>query len=162
MRTFEEILALVGNAVDQLDWNRKPAGLYEPIAYTLRLGGKRLRPALTLMACEMFDGDIQAALKPAIGLEVFHNFTLLHDDIMDKADIRRGQPTVHMRWTGNHAILSGDLMQIFAYKLISEAPADKLKQVLDLFSDTACEVCEGQQYDMDFETRNEVAPDEYL
>lgn len=162
MRTFEDILALVGNAVDQLDWNRKPAGLYEPIAYTLRLGGKRLRPALTLMACEMFDGDIQAALKPAIGLEVFHNFTLLHDDIMDKADIRRGQPTVHMRWTGNHAILSGDLMQIFAYKLISEAPADKLKQVLDLFSDTACEVCEGQQYDMDFETRNEVAPDEYL
>lgn len=162
MRTFDEILTLVGKAVEQLDWDRKPRDLYEPIVYTLRLGGKRLRPALTLMACEMFDGDIEAALKPALGLEVFHNFTLLHDDIMDKADIRRGQPTVHVKWTTNHAILSGDLMQIYAYMLISEAPAANLKQVIDLFSETAREVCEGQQHDMEFETRDLVAPEEYL
>ncbi len=162
MKTFEEILTLVGDAVDQLDWHRKPEGLYEPIVYTLRLGGKRLRPALTLMACEMFDGDIEDALKPALGLEVFHNFTLLHDDIMDKAVIRRGQSTVHVKWTGNHAILSGDLMQIYAYMLISEAPTVHLKQVLDIFSQTAREVCEGQQYDMDFETRDVVTPDEYI
>jgi geranylgeranyl diphosphate synthase type II len=162
MKTFDEILSLVGKAVEQLDWSRKPEGLYDPIVYTLRLGGKRLRPALTIMACEMFDGDIRLALKPALGLEVFHNFTLLHDDIMDKADIRRGQSTVHVKWSSNHAVLSGDLMQIYAYMLISEAPATNLKQVLDLFSETAREVCEGQQYDMDFEIRSEVAPEEYL
>jgi len=162
MKTFDEILSLVGSAIEQLDWNRKPEGLYAPIHYTLRLGGKRLRPALTIMACDLFDGDTELALKPALGIEVFHNFTLLHDDIMDKANIRRGQPTVHLRWTDNHAILSGDLMQIYAYKLISETPATCLKQVIDLFLDTAREVCEGQQYDMDFESRSDVTPEEYI
>lgn len=162
MKTFEEILAIVCSSVDELNWEREPRKLYEPIAYTLKLGGKRIRPALALMACDMFSEQPEKAIKPALGIEVFHNFTLLHDDIMDKADIRRGKPTVHVKWSENTAILSGDLMQIAAYMLVSETPAPHLKPVLDLFSQTAVEVCEGQQYDMDFETRDEVEPADYL
>lgn len=162
MRSLEDILSIVNAEVEKLSWSTKPEGLYEPVIYTLKLGGKRIRPALTLMACEMFSGQIQSAVKPALGLEVFHNFTLLHDDIMDKASIRRGKPTVHVKWTPNHAILSGDLMQIFAYMLISETPANYLKEVIGLFSTTAKEVCEGQQFDMNFESTNEVSPDDYI
>ena len=162
MRTFNEITELVSAEIEKLDWTKKPAGLYEPIAYVLALGGKRIRPALTLMACELFSNDLKPAIAPAMGIEVFHNFTLLHDDIMDRADIRRGRPTVHKKWNDNTAILSGDVMQISAYQLIAEIPVNCLKPVLDLFSKTAMEICEGQQYDVDFESRDEVEADEYL
>lgn len=162
MKTFEEITEIVGLEIEKLNWNREPRGLYEPISYVLSLGGKRIRPALTLMACNLYTDDVTAAVAPALGLEVFHNFTLLHDDIMDKAPIRRGKPTVHIKWDDNTAILSGDVMQIAAYQLIAKSPASHLKEILDLFSKTAVEICEGQQYDVDFENRDNVAADEYL
>ena len=162
MNTLQEILTIVNASLAQISWNKAPQGLYAPVEYTLSLGGKRIRPALTLMACDLFSDDLEPAIKPALGIEIFHNFTLLHDDIMDKADIRRGKPTVHKKWNENTAILSGDVMQIAAYQLISETPLHNLKQVLDIFSNTAIEVCEGQQYDMEFESRETVLPDEYL
>ncbi|MEA4935735.1 MAG: polyprenyl synthetase family protein [Paludibacter sp.] len=162
MKTFQDILTIVNSSLVQMSWNKDPIGLYAPVEYILGLGGKRIRPALTLMACDLFCNDLNPAIKPALGLELFHNFTLLHDDIMDKADIRRGRPTVHKQWNENTAILSGDVMQIVAYQLISEAPAHNLKQVLDIFSRTAIEICEGQQYDMEFESRDNVQPEEYL
>lgn len=162
MYKFDEILSLVNSEVDNIHWNRKPYGLYEPISYILSLGGKRLRPAITLMACNLYTDDVTKAIKPAIGLEIFHNFTLLHDDIMDRADVRRGKPTVHIQWNDSTAILSGDVMQIEAYKWMTEAPEDQLKKVLDLFSKTASEICEGQQYDMEFEQRKDVQEDEYI
>jgi geranylgeranyl diphosphate synthase, type II len=126
------------------------------------MGGKRIRPALTLMAFNLFQNDVQPAVNTALGLEVFHNFTLLHDDIMDRADVRRGRPTVHKKWNDNTAILSGDVMQIAAYQLIAKTPAHCLKQVLDLFSQTAAEICEGQQYDVVFENRDIVKAEEYI
>lgn len=162
MKTFNEISSLVAIELDKLNWARQPHGLYDPIAYILSLGGKRVRPALTLMACEIFKDDISVAILPALGVEVFHNFTLLHDDIMDKALIRRSKETVHIKWDENTAILSGDVMQIEAYKLIATTPNDVLKKVLDLFSTTATEICEGQQYDMEFETRMNVDANEYI
>ncbi|MBN2765065.1 MAG: polyprenyl synthetase family protein [Paludibacteraceae bacterium] len=162
MKTFEEITEIVSNEIDKLNWKKKPHGLYEPIAYVLSLGGKRIRPALTLMACNLYSENINAAIAPALGIEVFHNFTLLHDDIMDKAPIRRGKPTVHIKWDDNTAILSGDVMQITAYQLITKSPANILKEILDLFSITAVEICEGQQHDVDFEQRNTVTADEYI
>lgn len=160
--SFNEILEIVNAEVDKIDWHRQPYGLYEPIEYILSLGGKRLRPSITLMSCNLYVDDITPAIKPAMGLEIFHNFTLLHDDIMDRADIRRGKPTVHVKWNDNTAILSGDVMQIEAYKWIAETPEKHLKKVLDLFSTTAAEICEGQQYDMEFEERNDVDAEEYL
>jgi geranylgeranyl diphosphate synthase type II len=162
LKTFNEISSLVAIELDKLNWARQPHGLYDPIAYILSLGGKRVRPALTLMACEIFKDDISVAILPALGVEVFHNFTLLHDDIMDKALIRRSKETVHIKWDENTAILSGDVMQIEAYKLIATTPNDVLKKVLDLFSTTATEICEGQQYDMEFETRMNVDANEYI
>ncbi len=162
MKSFNEITEIVSAEIAKLDWSMQPVGLYEPIGYTLSMGGKRLRPALTLMACNLYSENIEAAIAPALGIEVFHNFTLLHDDIMDRADIRRGRPTVHKRWDDNTAILSGDVMQIAAYQLIAQTPDEQLKAVLDLFSTTAREICEGQQYDVDFESRDEVSADEYL
>lgn len=162
MKTFEEISQIISSEVNQLKWNKKPVKLYEPIGYVLSLGGKRVRPALTLLACNMFADDIMPAVKPALGIEIFHNFTLLHDDIMDRADIRRGKPTVHKKWDDNTAILSGDMMQIIAYQFMTEAPEKYLKQVLDVFSVTAGEICEGQQFDMDFESRSNVSAEEYL
>lgn len=162
MRTQEEYLEIVEKAVASINWTREPQGLYDPIAYTLSLGGKRIRPVLALMAYNMFSDNLNEIIEPAVGLEVFHNFTLLHDDIMDNADTRRGQATVHRRWNSNTAILSGDAMLIEAYRLIAKCPADKLKQVLDVFSKTAVEVCEGQQYDMDFETREDVTMADYI
>jgi len=162
MKSFNEITGIVSDEIAKLDWTMQPTGLYEPIGYTLSMGGKRLRPALTLMACNLYSDDIESAIAPALGIEVFHNFTLLHDDIMDRADIRRGRPTVHKRWDDNTAILSGDVMQIAAYQLIAQTPVAYLKPVLDLFSTTAREICEGQQYDVDFESRDEVAAEEYL
>lgn len=162
MKTFNEITDIIKVEIDQLDWGLNPQGLYEPIGYVLSLGGKRIRPALTLMACNLFTDDLIPAIKPALGIEVFHNFTLLHDDIMDRADIRRGKPTVHKKWDDNTAILSGDVMQISAYQLIAETPSKHLKPVLDLFSQTAAEICEGQQYDVEFESREKVEAEEYI
>jgi geranylgeranyl diphosphate synthase type II len=162
MKSFNEITELVSTEIAKLDWTNEPTGLYQPIEYVLSIGGKRLRPALTLMACNLYTNELQPAIAPALGIEVFHNFTLLHDDIMDRADIRRGRPTVHKKWNDNTAILSGDVMQIAAYQLVGQTPENKLKQVLDLFSKTAREICEGQQYDVDFEIRDEVKAEDYL
>ena len=162
MKSFNEITELVSTEMAKLDWTGEPTGLYQPIEYVLSIGGKRLRPALTLMACNLYTNELQPAIAPALGIEVFHNFTLLHDDIMDRADIRRGRPTVHKKWNDNTAILSGDVMQIAAYQLVGQTPENKLKQVLDLFSKTAREICEGQQYDVDFEIRDEVKAEDYL
>ncbi|MEI6754259.1 MAG: polyprenyl synthetase family protein [Paludibacter sp.] len=162
MKTFDEIQDIITSELDQLNWSKEPHVLYEPIGYVLSMGGKRIRPALTLMACNLFQDDVQPAVNTALGIEVFHNFTLLHDDIMDRADVRRGRPTVHKKWNDNTAILSGDVMQIAAYQFIAQTPAAYLKPVLDLFSQTAAEICEGQQYDVDFEKREKVKAEEYL
>jgi len=140
----------------------KPVNLYEPIHYILQLGGKRLRPVLTLMTCELFGGKVNNALDAALAIEVFHNFTLIHDDIMDSAPIRRGQETVHNKWDENTGILSGDAMMIMAYQCLENYEALVFKELMILFSKTALEVCEGQQLDMDFETRNDVTIPEYL
>jgi geranylgeranyl diphosphate synthase type II len=141
---------------------REPENLYNPINYILHLGGKRLRPTLTLMSCDLCGGDLEAALPAALCVEVFHNFTLIHDDIMDDAPLRRGKKTVHEKWDVNTGILSGDAMLILAYQLLEDYPADKFKSLTSLFSKTAIEVCEGQQYDIDFETRNDVTIPNYL
>lgn len=152
----------VKKAIESLSFTQRPLTLFEPIQYILSLGGKRVRPVLTLMGANLFSGDVDKAMNAAIGLEIFHNFSLLHDDVMDKADRRRGQPTVHKKWNDNVAILSGDAMLIEAYNYISKVPIDLLPEVLRLFSETAMEVCRGQQFDMDFEKRDEVEEAEYL
>ncbi|MBQ7192589.1 MAG: polyprenyl synthetase family protein [Paludibacteraceae bacterium] len=152
----------INRQIEQINWHREPYGLYEPIEYTLRSGGKRLRPQLALLGSQLFGGKDEEVLPAALALEVFHNFTLLHDDVMDKAMIRRGRPTVHVRWNENTAILSGDQMMIEAYRLLSRLPDDKLPHVLRLFNEMATGICEGQQYDMEFETREDVTIDEYM
>lgn len=139
-----------------------PANLYQPIEYTLNMGGKRLRPVMLLMGCDLFGGDIKKALPAAIAVEVFHNFTLLHDDMMDQADIRRNQPSVHKKYSKNAAILSGDAMSIMAYQYLMKTESSVIQKVTSLFSQTATEVCEGQQYDMDFENQANVSIDDYL
>ncbi|MGB2174756.1 MAG: polyprenyl synthetase family protein [Flavobacteriaceae bacterium] len=141
---------------------REPKNLYEPIQYILNLGGKRLRPVLTLMTADCFDGEIKTALDAALAVEVFHNFSLIHDDIMDAAPLRRGHQTVHEKWNLNTGILSGDAMLIMAYQLFENYPPDIFQKLAKLFSKTALEVCEGQQYDIDFETRDTVSISEYL
>lgn len=159
----------INKAIEALDWSKEPRGLYEPIEYTLASGGKRLRPTLALIAAEaivnggLINGDaIEQTLPAALALEVFHNFTLLHDDVMDRAEVRRGRPTVHVKWNDNTAILSGDQMLIEAYKLLSNVPADKLPQVLKWFNEMATGICEGQQYDIDFEHMSQVTLDQYM
>lgn len=152
----------INKEILNLDWDREPHGLYEPIEYTLAAGGKRVRPQLAMIASQMFGGKDEEVLPAALALEVFHNFTLLHDDVMDKADVRRGRPTVHIKWDENTAILSGDQMLIEAYKLLSGVPEDKLPKVLQLFNKMATEICEGQQYDVDFESQEQVTIDDYL
>jgi len=139
----------------------EPKFLYEPVKYALSAGGKRIRPVLCLMSAEMFGANVDMAVDAALGLEIFHNFTLLHDDIMDKSDMRRGRPTVHRKWTENIAILSGDLMSLVACRCAAKTNANREK-VLEEFLQTAIEICEGQQYDMDFETDNNVTVDDYL
>ena len=141
---------------------KSPESLYEPARYMLSLGGKRLRPVLTLMAADVFGGDVKKALPAAIAVEVFHNFSLVHDDIMDDAPLRRGQETVHEKWNLNTGILSGDAMLILAYRHFESYPAETFCELAKLFSKTALEVCEGQQWDMDFETRDDVTLPEYL
>tara|TARA_R110002167_G_scaffold108803_20_gene277768 strand:+ start:722 stop:1696 length:975 start_codon:yes stop_codon:yes gene_type:complete len=142
--------------------SKAPINLYEPASYILGLGGKRLRPVLTLMATEIFGTDYKKALDAALAIEVFHNFSLVHDDIMDDAPIRRGQPTVHEKWDINTGILSGDAMLINAYQLFENYEGEMFRKLAQLFSKTAIEVCEGQQYDVDFETRDDVMVPEYL
>jgi len=163
MYTLEQYSVLIEEQLKQLSIGRKmPSGLYEPIQYVMAVGGKRVRPVLVLMACKLFDDNVGKALMPAIALEFFHNFTLLHDDVMDNADVRRNRPTVHKRWNENTAILSGDAMLILAYQYMCQASSDVLPVLLDMFNHTALEVCEGQQFDMDFEQRTDVSIDEYL
>lgn len=162
MKSVEELRELVLAEIERLEFPQEPARLYEPIEYILALGGKRMRPILALMGCDLFGGKIDDALSSAMGIEVFHNFTLVHDDIMDVAPLRRGKATVHEKWNTNIGILSGDAMLVRAYQLIAQAPAAQMPQILDIFSKTALEVCEGQQYDMDFESRNDVKIEEYL
>ena len=148
--------------LQSIQYGQHPPELYNPIQYIMDLGGKRLRPMLTLMAAYLFTDNWQKAVRPALAVEVFHNFTLMHDDIMDQAPLRRGQPTVHEKWNGNVAILSGDVMLVNAYQLLLNIDSDKLKPVLERFSRTAAEVCEGQQLDMNFETRWDVSEEEYI
>jgi geranylgeranyl diphosphate synthase, type II len=142
--------------------NASPTGLYKPVSYTLDMGGKRLRPLLVLTAANLFSENVAEALPAATAIEVFHNFTLLHDDLMDNASVRRGKPTVHLKFNPNTAILSGDAMMILANDYLGNSPGEKLPALLKLFSRTALEVCEGQQYDMDFEQRMDVTVEEYI
>lgn len=144
------------------NFGTQPSELYEPIRYILSLGGKRLRPLLTLMTCQLFDEQVEKAIYPALGVEVFHNFTLLHDDIMDHAPIRRGQQTVHEKWNENVAILSGDVMLVRAYELFLKSDHIDFRKILSKFTKCAAEVCEGQQYDMNFEKMDSVSELEYL
>ena len=148
--------------LEQYNHSRTPRNLYAPIQYILGLGGKRLRPTLTLMTTDCFGGDVSAALDAALAIEVFHNFSLIHDDIMDNAPLRRGQQTVHEKWDLNTGILSGDAMLILAYQLFEIYDPKQFQQLTTLFSQTALQVCEGQQYDVDFESRNDVTISEYL
>lgn len=150
------------NEIQLIQYGQHPPELYDPIRYIMSLGGKRMRPLLTLMATYLFTDDWQKAVRPALAVEVFHNFTLMHDDIMDQAPLRRGQPTVHEKWNNNIAILSGDVMLVSAYGLLLNVEADKMKPVMARFNRTAAEVCEGQQLDMNFETRWDVKEAEYI
>lgn len=156
------MLNLIQNYIDTLPYDRNPKSLYEPIEYVLSLGGKRIRPMLMLMTYALYKDDVESILPQAIGLETYHNYTLLHDDLMDNADVRRGKPTVHKKWDANTAILSGDSMLVLAYQQMQQCPADKLPAVLDVFTETALEIGEGQQYDMEFESRNDVKEEEYI
>lgn len=149
--------------LENLSYAREPMGLYEPVKYVLGIGGKRIRPTLMLLAYNLFKEDVHSVLSQAMGLETYHNFTLLHDDLMDKADRRRGMPTVHKCWDENTAILSGDAMVMLAYQfMIKDCPAMYVRSVMDVFSQTALEICEGQQWDMEFENRQDVTVDEYM
>ncbi len=162
MKSSTEILQAVNTYLDQLPYDRQPRSLYEPIQYVLSLGGKRIRPVLMLLVYNMFKDDPESILPSACALETYHNYTLLHDDLMDNADLRRGHPTVHRRWDANTAILSGDSMLVLAYERMAQCHPDKLAPVMALFTETALEIGEGQQYDMDFEHRTDVSEDEYI
>jgi geranylgeranyl diphosphate synthase type II len=162
MAQVEELQNQFLQALSDLELPESPKDLYDPIKYTLSNGGKRMRPLLVLMGCKIFDENISNALNPAIGIELFHNFTLIHDDIMDDAPLRRGQPAVHNKWTSNIAILSGDAMMVKTYQSLIKTNPTVLSSVLTEFNKTAVEVCEGQQFDMDFELRDDVTIDEYL
>ena len=162
MLKSEEVLSVVNEAIQSLPFNRQPTSLYEPVRYVLSIGGKRMRPVLMLLAYNLFKDNPQSILNQACALETYHNYTLLHDDLMDNADLRRGHETVHKRWNANTAILSGDSMLVLAFQQMAQCPEDKLKAVLDLFTETALEIGEGQQYDMDFEHRMDVREDEYI
>ncbi len=162
MYSLEELRHFIKQAARDLEVAREPRELYQPIQYVFQTGGKRLRPVLSLMACNLFNDQVEQAVMPALGLEVFHNFTLLHDDIMDGASLRRNQATVHKKWDQNIAILSGDVMAIMAYEYITNCPADVLPDVIKIFNITARSVCEGQQYDMNFEKQIDVSAEDYL
>ena len=158
-----QIETAIKELFEELTFTAQPAGLYDPLRYMMEIGGKRIRPRLCLTTYALYKDELgENILSPAAALEVFHSFTLIHDDIMDKAPVRRGVPTVYKKWDENTAILSGDVMSIESYKLIAKAPADVLPQALELFSTTAAQVCEGQQYDMDFEDMESVPMTDYL
>ncbi|MCF0256966.1 polyprenyl synthetase family protein [Bacteroides heparinolyticus] len=156
------LLERINAHISALQFTRAPQGLYTPIAYVLSMGGKRIRPVLMLMAYNLYREDITRIFAPATGIEVYHNYTLLHDDLMDRADRRRGKDTVHRVWGDNTAILSGDAMLVMAYQFMAQCPEENLKEVMELFSRTALEICEGQQLDMEFEQRKDVTEEEYL
>lgn len=160
--TSDEILQKVNDFLDHLPYDRHPASLYDPVKYVLSLGGKRIRPVLMLLGYNLWREQPEDILMTACGIETYHNYTLLHDDLMDNADLRRGHETVHRRWNANTAILSGDSMLVLAYERVAQVPAEKLRSVLDLFTITALEIGEGQEYDMSFETRMDVTEDEYI
>ncbi|MCQ2342851.1 MAG: polyprenyl synthetase family protein [Paludibacteraceae bacterium] len=152
----------INEAIQRLDWSKEPVGLYAPIGYTLEAGGKRLRPTLCLTAALLCGGTEQETLPAAMALEIFHNFTLLHDDVMDNAQVRRGRPCVHRKWNANTAILSGDQMMIEAYKMLAQLPDRQLPSVLRMFNRMATEICEGQQYDVDFEEKDNTTIEDYM
>ncbi len=162
MKSNELLLDQIESYLAQLDLPSEPHRLYTPITYSLSGGGKHIRPMLVMLSYSLFKDNVHFALPAAAAVEIFHNFTLLHDDIMDNADVRRGKPTVHVKWDKNVAILSGDVMMIWAYKLLAQLPAKALPQILTEFNTMAAEVCEGQQYDMDYETRVKVSMAEYM
>jgi len=162
MFTASELLERINSHITDLRFSRSPQGLYAPITYVLSMGGKRIRPVLMLMAYNLYKEDVTRIFALATGIEVYHNYTLLHDDLMDRADRRRGKETVHKVWGDNAAILSGDAMLVLAYQFMAQCPAEHLKEVMDLFSLTALEICEGQQLDMEFEDRKDVKEEEYL
>ena len=162
MYSVSELLETINSRLEALRFARTPEGLYTPISYVLSIGGKRIRPVLLMMAYNLYKERLEPVLAPAMGIEMYHNYTLLHDDLMDRADRRRGKETVHKVWGDNTAILSGDAMLVLAYQLIAQVPPESLGEVLDLFSLTALEICEGQQMDMEFEQRKDVSEDEYL
>lgn len=159
---FEDLQLLFNKTLNTYDVGNSPAGLYDPIRYTLGLGGKRLRPVLLLMAVDAFGGNIEEALPAAMAIEIFHNSTLVHDDIMDQAQLRRNQPAVHKKWNTNIAILSGDLMIIKSYEVLNNLKTTKFQEVLTVFNKVAAQVCEGQQYDLDFETDDHIELPDYL
>ncbi|MCC5931497.1 MAG: polyprenyl synthetase family protein [Cyclobacteriaceae bacterium] len=159
---LKEKLNLLEKEIHKLQFGKEPAELYDPIKYILSLGGKKMRPLLTLLGYSIFKDDVEAVVKPALAVEVFHNFTLMHDDIMDKAPLRRGKATVHERWSENVAILSGDVMLVKAYDLLLDVEPAHLRTILQKFNQCAAEVCEGQQIDMNFESRNGVSDSEYI
>ncbi|MBP5315562.1 MAG: polyprenyl synthetase family protein [Muribaculaceae bacterium] len=162
MALLDEIGDFINTEIESIAYPEKPVGLYDPIRYTLEGGGKRLRPTLLLASCHAFCGDYRRAVKQAVGIEMYHNFTLLHDDVMDRSAMRRGKPTVHVKWNEATAILSGDTMLTMASQLIAENAKDKTASVVDIFNRMGIEVAEGQQFDMDFEKRDDVTLDEYL
>lgn len=162
MINADQILKLVNDYLVQLPYDRRPASLYEPIRYVLSMGGKRIRPVLMLLSYNLFKDDPETILMPACALETYHNYTLLHDDLMDNADLRRGHETVHKKWNANTAILSGDSMLVLAYQRMQQCCSDKMAEVLALFTETALEIGEGQEYDMAFEHRDDVSEEEYI
>lgn len=162
MYTSDELLQKVNGFLTCLPYDRRPASLYKPIQYVLSMGGKRIRPVLMLLAYNLYKEDPESILMQAIALETYHNYTLLHDDLMDNADLRRGHETVHRKWNSNQAILSGDSMLVLAYERMAQCQENKLRKVLDIFTETALQIGEGQQYDMDFENRTDVTEDEYI
>lgn len=162
MKTADEILKMVNKFLDHLSYDRKPESLYEPIKYVLSMGGKRIRPTLMLLSYNLYKENPEDILMNACALETYHNYTLLHDDLMDNADMRRGHLTVHKKWNDNTAILSGDSMLVLAFQRMMQCDTKHLKDILDLFTVTALEIGEGQQYDMEFETRNDVKEEEYI
>ena len=162
MLTLDDARDMVNNALSNLDLKPRPSELYDPIRYVLSMGGKRLRPCMVVMGCNLFKDEVDEAVHPALAIEIFHNFTLLHDDIMDDSPIRRTKPTVHKRWNRNIAILSGDVMAFLAYRQLVQTRKDIINDLIQIFTRTAEGVCEGQQYDLNFESKHNVSESEYL
>lgn len=162
MHTTEDFLNEINAILENHPYNRQPESLYNPVRYVLEQGGKRIRPILMMLAYELYKDHPEDIILPAVGLETYHNYTLLHDDLMDNADMRRGNQTVHKKWDANTAILSGDSMLVLAYRCMQQVSDNKLRPVLETFTETALQVGEGQQYDMDFEKRNDVSEEEYI